>query len=418
MINLVFEDLPNFKNFVECKDINGSGISRFSPSASMGKLIRKNQVNVFDKKNKPNHFIISTGVNHHPNDWTGSEFVNGNTRSSCFSYISEEYYRYIRKRKAMIMFDQTLEGYQTPWLWEYFHNECDKFLVNPSAIIYLTGNLLAEKQYDIWANERNITNRINVISFPLFESDVYEISKEMNLADSFDYYYQYKKDNQTSIKLFNCLQKRLRAHRMWIYQEFFESNLLSNSIFSMNPFDYRSSFFEGKRLEETKTIESNKLLPLLINGKNNNEYDDNYYIRRITDNVYMNSWVSVISEASFADSDDTLFLSEKTFKPISCFHPFIIAGNRNSLSKIRELGYKTFHGFIDESYDDLSTFERLKQIVNSVKKINQIEDKLSWYESMKDILIHNYQTFKKNSISNNNFYERLQFCYDRYFEKL
>jgi hypothetical protein len=251
----------------------------------------------------------------------------------------------------------------------------------------------------------------------LFESDVYGIAEEMNLKNNFEYYLSYKKQNADSIKSFDCLQKRLRAHRMWIYQGLYDANLVDSGLISMNPFNSYHSYFEGKMIDPLKAEKSNKILPLLVNGKNNNEFDDNYYIRRITKDVYMNSWASLISEASFADSDETIFLSEKTFKPIACMQPFIIAGNRHSLMKLKQRGYKTFEGFIDESYDDLPTFERLEAIVDAVKKITKIKDKVEWYESMQDVLVHNYQVLQTNSKKTDAALLKVVNCYNKYFKR-
>ena len=54
-------------------------------------------------------------------------------------------------------------------------------------------------------------------------------------------------------------------------------------------------------------------------------------------------------------------------------------------------GYKTFDGFIDESYDECDDHQRYMAIINSLKKIQSIPNKLEWYASMKDILKHNQQ---------------------------
>ena len=61
-----------------------------------------------------------------------------------------------------------------------------------------------------------------------------------------------------------------------------------------------------------------------------------------------------------------MFISEKTFKTIACSHPFIVMGNKNTMSKLREMGYKTFDNFIDEGYDPLPTHERLQRIIKTL----------------------------------------------------
>jgi hypothetical protein len=73
--------------------------------------------------------------------------------------------------------------------------------------------------------------------------------------------------------------------------------------------------------------------------------------------------------------------------------PFIIVGSRDTLKYLRKLGYKTFHPFIDESYDDLDDQHRLPAIMEALKKVQSIEDKVSWYSSMREIIEHNHKLF-------------------------
>ena len=44
--------------------------------------------------------------------------------------------------------------------------------------------------------------------------------------------------------------------------------------------------------------------------------------------------------------------------------PFIYVGARHSLQMLKELGFRTFDKFIDESYDDVKdNYDRLESIV-------------------------------------------------------
>lgn len=428
-MNLVFENIKEYKNFTNCSDVNLSTISRFSTSPIEQSAMHSLSLHKYSKINfhvksfefaenlNLSHYIIPTGVTHHPNDWTGSYLVPNNTRQNSFSYLGSKYLKDLQSGRAMVMFDQSHEGYQTSWLWQYFHEECEKYNVPPQAIIYVTGNLLANQQYVAWADSKNLLARINVIPYTVFEYDIGTISQEVNLISDLRQNYEHKKNNLENIKTFNCLQKRLRAHRIWFYKYLADAQLLDYGLISMNPFEPRMSFFEGKHLSQIEVENLNKNLPRLIYGENNNKNGDNYYIRRITDDVFINSWVSVISEAAAGESDQTIFISEKMFKPIVCFHPFIVVSNQGYLEKLRQMGYKTFHGYIDESYDTLPTvFERYQAIIIAIQKIHAIEDKLAWYKSIEHILLHNYSVFHKNIAEPNSALHELSACYRKYFK--
>lgn len=318
-------------------------------------------------------------------------------RLGIFTYLNKKYLNDLKSRKAMLLIDQSLEGYQTNWLWKYFHDECTNYKINPESIIYVTGNLIADELYREWCQDNNINNKIHVVPNTHFEHDVKFMADSMELDITVDRHLQYKKDNVHGIKTYNCLMKRLRAHRCWWYTYLFKNNLLDDGLVSMNRFSRKHTCFDDRFLTHDMCKKSNEILPLEIYGKSNVEKPDNFYIRRILPEVHLDTWVSVVSEASFSDDDHTVFLSEKLFKPIVCMHPFIVVGNRNSLKKLREMGYKTFEGYIDESYDDLPTLDRFVAIIDTIKKIQTIEDKLSWYESMRDILEHNYKILCENS---------------------
>ena len=84
--------------------------------------------------------------------------------------------------------------------------------------------------------------------------------------------------------------------------------------------------------------------------------------------------------------------------------PFIIFGNPHTLKKLKELGYKTFDKWWDESYDnEIDTNKRFDKIVNILEHISESDmDKCFQIKNeMKEILIHNYKhMFKTDDISN------------------
>ena len=74
-------------------------------------------------------------------------------------------------------------------------------------------------------------------------------------------------------------------------------------------------------------------------------------------------------------------------------HPFIILARPKFLETIKSLGYQTFHGIIDESYDnEENDATRMLMAVNEIEKLckmplNELQDKM---EQCKSICEHNY----------------------------
>ena len=109
---------------------------------------------------------------------------------------------------------------------------------------------------------------------------------------------------------------------------------------------------------------------------------------------YLDSYFNVITESWFTEQSD--YLSEKAWRGFGHFQPFIIYGRPNSLKELRRLGYKTFHPYIDESYDTIThPRKRLDAISKEIERLSSMSlEKLhEWYYSMEDILIYNNQKF-------------------------
>jgi hypothetical protein len=78
-------------------------------------------------------------------------------------------------------------------------------------------------------------------------------------------------------------------------------------------------------------------------------------------------------------------------------HPFILYGNKGSLSYLKSIGYQTFGKWIDESYDDVDDRNlRSKMVVDELNKftLKTIEELQQIRNEMKEICEYNKQHFK------------------------
>jgi hypothetical protein len=422
-MNFVFERIPTLdhgENFIDCPDYASPGIKRFSTcpfSSMMMRYARINEpFNNFDISKikwstNPDDFdtyIISSGVNHHPLDWCGTDnFGVGYNdrhpdRKNLFEYINPRYLKDLQSGKAFLLLDQCHEGYQTPWLWEWFHNNCNEYKINPEQIMYITGSMIVREHYDNWFSGTAYKNKLFVAPYPKFESIICSsvITKRVIVPRAIDHI-NYKTANLGEIKTYNALQKRPRAHRMWLFNELLKNNLLEDGINSMNTLIHNHTYYEGKVMDISEWENAMKHLPMLPpHVANTSEeiaifenQDSGRYQLTFNEQIMLDSFVSVISEASHGDQEGTCFISEKTFKPIACNHPFIIFGNKGSLAALRSLGYKTFHPYIDETYDTLNTWDRLDAVVKALESIYKMspDEKLQWFNNLKPILDHNFK---------------------------
>ena len=424
-MNFIFDNVQDKTNFSNCSDVNSSGIRRFTTSPMISSLLRWNDIRLslaglstlsvtidsWSNRKLYNQYVISTGVTHSPWDWCGYTDLGKqhdpymSERQTVFAYLSEKQLTALRKKKCFLLLDQSHEGYHTDWLFDWFHDCFSHYNISPTQIIYVTGNLAVIEQYNAWSNLHINQEKMCVIPHIQFEEFIQDTAeKQMGIIPTTDQHIKYKTTNIDNIKLYNAFQKRSRPHRIWLFSKLYENNLLEAGINSMNSFSYRNSHYEGRTMDKSVYDSFINLLPLYPRSTLNDEFKNGFegslgdlFERDLNHQATLDTWVSVVSEASFAEN--TCFISEKSFKPIATMHPFIIYGNKHSLKYLRNLGYKTFSDFFDETYDELESWDRLDAIIKLLLDINKMStiEKLEWFSSMKEVLEYNFKILKKNT---------------------
>jgi hypothetical protein len=85
-----------------------------------------------------------------------------------------------------------------------------------------------------------------------------------------------------------------------------------------------------------------------------------------------------------------VFLTEKIYKPLAFYHPFMVIGAPRILTELEELGFQTFENLFDQSYDTVPDIDdKLKIIRNNIDNFKYVEyDTLTWEK-----VTHNHNTF-------------------------
>jgi hypothetical protein len=408
-MNFVLEDLENSRNFVDNWVTNETGSDRFTVAPLFNRMVCLRGLNdehkftfqEFTLRNKPDKYIIPVGVNNSPDMWAGGKYSEDKTTRSLFEFLNETYLKDLRDNNAYLLIDSSFEGYHCDWIFDFFHNECVDYRISPNQIFFVTGNSIVKERYNLWLETNPQHIKMHPLPYSHFESDVFgeirHLGWENKQLKTFEEHLEYKVNNLDNIKLFNNLNKKTREHRVWFFIKLYQNNLLEKGLVSMNKFSPHQRDFCDIEIDQNLFSEVQSMLPCDLYGKSNEMLDTGYYIRRIYEEPHLDSWLSVISEAQFEDSQGTVFLSEKMFKPISCHHPFMVLGNRNSLHEMKKLGYETFSKWIDEGYDTLPDGKRMDAIIESLKQFDKEKNKISIYKDMKDVLIHNYNVLEHNA---------------------
>jgi hypothetical protein len=312
--------------------------------------------------------------------------------------LPEKLKEQLRGRTAIVYYDQSWEGF--PMLdsvnyFEKFYENFTKFQLPPSQFALSTGNLLEAELHDEWCNQHSIKDRMTVISANFFAA----LSAQNTFfgqglhSVTFDEQIHYKSSN--NVTLFNCMNRVTRDHRigfvaMLNYYNLLDSNKVSHNSFpSHHVNEIKIQNFSHHPAFETDNVRNiNSKLPLILDST---EFEVNK-AQNFFKEIYLESWVTVVTE-TLATAPNTMFFSEKIYKPMRAQHPFILLGIPGSLRELKRQGFKTFDKWWDESYDDIENItDRMEAICKLLLSL-QIKTKDEWiaiYKDMYTVLEHNY----------------------------
>lgn len=117
---------------------------------------------------------------------------------------------------------------------------------------------------------------------------------------------------------------------------------------------------------------------------------------------YRDSYVSLVAETNFYTTHEGfepgIFYSEKTFKPILFKHPFVFISTPGMLSPLRQLGYQTFSGIINEGYDLIENDgDRMLAVLDETQRLcNLSQSQLTEYlAAAREICDFNFDVLRK-----------------------
>jgi hypothetical protein len=191
-----------------------------------------------------------------------------------------------------------------------------------------------------------------------------------------------------------------RHHRYAMTYQLYKNNLLEHGAVSCSAYEnfhyntrpgttdeYMSKL---ENFEQTVFDSFKQSLPHTIDNQINI-----HQVGNDESHLFENVFVNLVNETH--QPDDRVFITEKTYRAINYCRPFIINGDKGSLTYLKEMGFKTFDQFWDESYDDEeSDHVRITKITEVVRDIchRSNEELLTQYNDMLPILRHNYSILK------------------------
>jgi len=253
-----------------------------------------------------------------------------------------------------------------------------------------SGNLISLDLYDIcyqMCKQNNILSNSVFISPSSLKGVVqYPDWPIVHYNEPFNRYFEYTDKvevdyTKTYDKHFLWLNRRVREHRLYALHQASKMNLFNNCVYSLHDFNEYEWFDDelNKFLLEYISQEEIDLSFMNVNKVLDTDYDpvgDVQHIKEIRDlSVFSNqTYLHIVGE--FNCSNEKVYVTEKASRPIVMGKPFVLFGDRYSLAELRDMGFKTFNNFWDESYDELPTAKQ---------RIDGALDTLDWIRNNMDI---------------------------------
>lgn len=274
----------------------------------------------------------------------------------------------VESNLAHIVFSNPAEGATT--MQGQFQRFGTRDLIENGKIMVLTGG--------------NLPGNYRYFQFENFCQRMLNFEENVSCMDRTDEIYN--KLNKPYQFLF--LNGKMRPQRRWLFLKLHELGLLEHSLYtnldaknapdrelryivngqdlmSTNeelkylPVEYEVDLYQDQVGKPSPINETNVMLQLF-----NNEWGAAY----IKPEPYIDTYFSLVTETVFSGTNS--FRTEKIWKPIIMGHPWIAVANRGFYRDLRNMGFQTFNGIIDESFDLIDSpqdrIEHIGRVINDL----------------------------------------------------
>ena len=290
------------------------------------------------------------------------------------------------------------------------HKTLSTYNIPLESILMFTNHYGIEEELKLLANIFNCANPIT--AFVSFYDTVGTVNKVNPISIN----------HNTIDHLFCCINGIQRSHRILLLSMLKHHDLFSLGIITSNfenKFNNNSSETDllDSKISYLTLTQPSRIHDAVRTDADSQNIFDQYYLEFANKNIKnelvfgkindsLTRWQpSFIQKSLIYLVTETVhdypypFLTEKTFKGILCKRPLLIAGAKNSLAILRDLGFKTWNNFWDEDYDNKEYFyQRANCIVSILKEYSKydINTLRSICIDMENILEYNFEHYKNN----------------------
>ena len=191
--------------------------------------------------------------------------------------------------------------------------------------------------------------------------------------------------------VYNRAWSGTREYRLCFAEQIVKQGLNQHCKMSFSPWD-NMQYEQHQFVNSEFQISNFKLENFFPKNNHNSDASADYCIED-----YASTGIEVVLETLFDDS--RWHLTEKALRPIACGQPFLLMATPGSLQYLRQYGFETFSGLLDESYDTIqNSRQRLQAIITEMSRIASLpqQEKIQLFVKLDQIAKHNKHHFFNN----------------------
>ena len=314
-----------------------------------------------------------------------------NRKTIGFKNISPRVIEDVKNNKAKIVLIMATEGESHTWMapedFYIIQSWVNELSLPRNNVVYINGNLLSEEI-------------IKQESFPFISKGVMVFESWNNIFNYYPNVIDFEPDKKQFLYL--NLNRIPRMHRVYMLSELIQAGLYEKGL---NSFDISRAivFTLQDRFNFNNLIECYDP-SLLASASYIYEKVKNILDVDTTSNLALNinldlhkkTFVDLVTETVV--DPNSIFFTEKTWKPIVVGKPFLLLGSNNMLKQMKKYGFKTFDKWFDESYDYAPTLkEKIIIIIKNLERYKNYtpEQLQALRQEMKEVCVHNQNLLKQ-----------------------
>lgn len=266
--------------------------------------------------------------------------------------------------------------------------------VDPSQIIYLSNSLIAEDENAHWNKYNQPEHELKVYSllYDCLSAKVLYPNRKIS-ADTLE------ETKSKNMHYFLKLNRSVKFERDLTTAFLIKTDLMSKSLVSHRHADPAWGKNYGLSPEVSEFVEFcsdrkalAEALPLDIDLSDTINRTQGYDANLKYDHQHYDKTFMSIVCSPFPERTNSIQCSASTIYPMYFYHPFILIGNRHSIKKLKEHGFKTFSKWFDESYDEEECMlTRMMMACKEIKRLGRLPPS-TWRKMIKEmtpVLEHN-----------------------------